>query len=91
MEEAKPTPEVDISLSSVVGLTNPKTMKMKGVIGGDEVLIMVDPGATNNFISLNTVNTLNIPYTNHNKFAVTLGNGEKIQGEGECFQLQIVV
>lgn len=47
--------EGDISLSSVVGLTSPKTMKMRGTIGGAQVIIMIDPGATNNFISVRTV------------------------------------
>lgn len=45
-------PMADISLSSVVGLTNPKTIKLRGYIEGKEVILMVDPGATNNFISL---------------------------------------
>ena len=52
-------------------------------------MIMVDPGAINSFISLHTTNRLKILYTNHNKFAVTLGNGEKYQRKGQCRQLHI--
>ena len=69
-------PLADISLSSVVGLINLKTMTIEGA----EVIIMIDPGATNNFISLNKVTKLNLPYSSHVKFGVTLGNRERIQG-----------
>ncbi|CAO2825926.1 unnamed protein product [Amaranthus hypochondriacus] len=87
----EPTTVADISLSSVVGITNPKIMKLRGNINGEEVIIMVDLGATNNFISLITVRQFSIPYSTHLKFGVTLGNGERIQGEGECKQLLIEV
>lgn len=32
-----------------------------------------------------------MPYANHSSFGVTLGNGERIYGEGECQQVQIIV
>ena len=51
----------EISLNSVVGLSNPKTMKLMGSIQGEGVVIMVDPGATHNFVSLATVRKLGIP------------------------------
>ena len=37
------TSTADISLSSVVGLTNPKAMKIRGDIREGEVVVMVDP------------------------------------------------
>lgn len=43
-----------VSLNSVIGLSNPKTMKLKGLIRDNEVIVMIDPGATHNFISLET-------------------------------------
>lgn len=39
----------EVSLNSVIWLSNPKTMKLLGLIGGLEVVVMVDPGATHNF------------------------------------------
>lgn len=83
------SPIVDISLSSVVGLTNPKTMKLRGKIQGEEVILLVDPGATNNFVSINTVQKFHLPYSSMLKFGVTLGNGDRIQGEGKCKQLRL--
>ena len=42
---------VGLSLSSVVGLTSPKTLKLQGAIWEQSVVILIDSGATDNFIS----------------------------------------
>lgn len=77
----KPT---EVSLNSVVGLTSPKTMKLVGRIGEQGVIVMIDPGATHNFISVATVEKLGLPVTKSKEFGVSLGNGEAIRGTGEC-------
>ena len=66
-------------------------MKLKGKIEGVEVILMIDPRATNNFISHKTIQQLNLPYSALIKFGVTLGNGERIQGERECKALCVEV
>lgn len=77
-----PEPNPGVSLSSVMGLTNPKTMRMVGTINGGKVIVMVDPGATHNFISAAAARQLQVPITNSKSFGVTLGTGEAVQGEG---------
>lgn len=72
-----------VSLNSVVGLTSPKTMKVKGRIAGQDVIVMIDPGATHNFISLSTVKKLGIPVDESRGFGVSLGNGEEVKGAEE--------
>lgn len=42
----------EVSLNSMIEFSNPKTMKLKGVVKGHEVVVMIDPGATHNFILL---------------------------------------
>lgn len=37
---------VELSLNSVVGLTPPQTMKIKGTIEGQEVIVLIDSGAS---------------------------------------------
>ena len=75
---------IEISLNSVVGLCNPKTMKMVGRIGDFEVIVMIDPGANHNFISGDTVAKLVLGIEKGAEFGVTLGNGTAVQGSGKC-------
>lgn len=83
-DENTETSAAEVSLNSMVGLTTPKTMKLVGKIGEQEVIVMVDPGATHNFISLSTVKKSGIPISNKKGFGVSLGNGVAVQGTGEC-------
>lgn len=46
-------------------------MKMKGEIGEQEVIVMIESRAMNNFISLTTVDRLNIPIFDQWKLGVT--------------------
>lgn len=42
---------MNISLNSEIGIKNPITMKLVGMIREEEIIIMIDPETTNNFIS----------------------------------------
>lgn len=74
----------EVSLHSVIGLTNPKTMKLRGLIGHEEVVVLIDPGPTHNFLSIGVVRKLGIEVTQSGPFGVSLGNGESIRGMGVC-------
>uniref|UniRef100_A0A803L6L8 Uncharacterized protein n=2 Tax=Magnoliopsida TaxID=3398 RepID=A0A803L6L8_CHEQI len=56
-EEAK----VEVSLCSIIGISNPKTMKSKGTLGGRSEVVMIDRGATHNFIALKFVAKMAVP------------------------------
>ena len=57
-EVAKEVEAVELSLNSVVGLSEQCTMKLKGEIHGKEVVVLIDCGATRNFISKLVVESL---------------------------------
>lgn len=65
--DAGNTPEVEevveLALNTVVGFSTPRTMKLKGKINEKEVVVLVDCGATHNFISQKLVDSLNLPLT----------------------------
>lgn len=82
-EDAESRP-IGISLNSVVGIDNPKTMKLEGKIEGSKVVVMIDPGATRKFIAPRVVEKLAIPITTSEEFGVTLGTGETRLGKGKC-------
>lgn len=78
-----------ISLNSVVGIDNPKTMKLEGKIRGSKVIVMIDPGVTHNFISPKVVRKLTIPITDTEEFGVTLGTGETRLGKWSCQEVEL--
>lgn len=75
---------VELSMNSVVGLTSPKTMKMKGTINGQEVVVLIDFGATHNFISSKLVRKLKIAVTETNGYEVHVGSRMVVKGRGIC-------
>ncbi|KAA0045702.1 ty3-gypsy retrotransposon protein [Cucumis melo var. makuwa] len=77
-------PIVELSLSSVVGLTAPGTSKIKGKVEDREVVVMIDCGATHNFISLRLVEEMQIATTETTQYGVIMGSGKAVQGKGMC-------
>nr|KAJ0228165.1 hypothetical protein LSAT_V11C100046520 [Lactuca sativa] len=73
-----------VCLNSVTGNLNPKTLKLKGIIKDTEVVVLIDPGATHNFLSLATIDQLQIPVNPTPGFGVSLGTGESVTGRGNC-------
>lgn len=48
----------------------------------EEVVVMVDLGATHNFISTKAIQKLNLPVSATKSLEVMLGTGEEVQGQG---------
>ncbi|TYK03081.1 ty3-gypsy retrotransposon protein [Cucumis melo var. makuwa] len=77
-------PVVELSLNSVVGLTAPGTFKLRGKLEDPEVVIMIDCGATHNFISSRLVEEMQITTTETTQYGVIMGSGKAVQGKGLC-------
>ena len=43
--------QAEVSLNSVVGPANPKTLRARGSVGKQPMVVLIDLGATHNFIS----------------------------------------
>lgn len=80
-----------LSLNSMVGITSKKTMKMKGLIGNREVVVLIDSGASCNFIAQKLVEELALPVVETKGFGVAVGNGEVIKGSGKCEGVEVVI
>lgn len=80
---------VTISLNSVVGIDHPRTMKLVGTIKGERAIVMIDPGATRNFISPPLVAKLDLKLSCTEEFGVTLGTGEIRKVSGICKHVEL--
>ncbi|KAL0548488.1 hypothetical protein IC582_012941 [Cucumis melo] len=83
-EMVEVSPMVELSLNFVVGLTAPGTFKIKGRVEDREIVIMVDCGATHNFISLKLVESLNLPMAAITNYGVIMGSEKAVQGREMC-------
>ncbi|KAL0548958.1 hypothetical protein IC582_013436 [Cucumis melo] len=80
---------VELSINSVVGLNDPGTMKVRGTLQGKEVVILIDCGATHNFVSEKLVTALQLPIKETAHYGVILGSGTTIQGKGICESVEV--
>lgn len=70
---------------------NHQTMKFQGIIKGVEVLILVDSGASHNFISQKLVHHMDWPIEQTQQMKVKLGNGVQIEAQGRCKELEMYI
>ncbi|KAL0545306.1 hypothetical protein IC582_015184 [Cucumis melo] len=88
-QEEKQKTFAELSLNSVVGLNDPGTMKVKGKLQEKEVIILIDCGATHNFISEKLVESLQLPVKETAHYGVILGSETAVQGKGICENVEI--
>ena len=60
-------------------------------MGEHELIVKIDPEATNNFISTRVVQRLGISCEDCDKFGVLLGNGDEVVGKGICKNVKLVI
>ncbi|KAA0055925.1 Ty3/gypsy retrotransposon protein [Cucumis melo var. makuwa] len=80
---------IELSINSVVGLTNPRTMKVKGRLEEEEVVVLIDCGATHNFIAEKLVDKLQLPMRETPNYGVILGSDTTIKGKSVCGDVEL--
>ncbi|CAH9127383.1 unnamed protein product, partial [Cuscuta epithymum] len=84
---------MQLSVMSKEGIHSLRTFKVNGSLewaeGKAEVAVLIDSGATHNFISQNLVKQLELPYTTTPGYKVQIGNGEKVSNNGRCENLTL--
>lgn len=73
-----------LHLYSMAGLSSKCSFMLKGVMGILEVLVLVDCGATHNFVSKKLVEAQNLTVEDTSPCWVKIGNGQKIMIRGVC-------
>ncbi|PNX94273.1 hypothetical protein L195_g017446, partial [Trifolium pratense] len=86
--------EGEISLMSFQQLSpaeRPQLIKLKAAIHEVPVLILVDSGATHNFISHQLVHKMNLRVENTPPMSIKLGDGSCSKTKGKCDKLEVDV
>ncbi|KAL4016917.1 hypothetical protein IC575_024581 [Cucumis melo] len=81
--------EAVIEYRAITNLTTKGTMKLRGVVKGKEIIVLIDSGATHNFIHCELVIERKIPIDRNTQFGVTIGDGTSCKGKGICSQVEI--
>lgn len=72
---------IELSINSVVGLIALKTMKLKGVIGPNEVIVLIDCRASQNFIIVESSSNWVFHYLVLWGYGVIMRMGLNVKGE----------
>lgn len=57
---------------------------MKGYVEGKEVVVLIDSGATHNFIHQALAEEKKLPMEKGTQFGFTIGDGTRCKGKGIC-------
>ncbi|KFK45075.1 hypothetical protein AALP_AA1G340100 [Arabis alpina] len=80
-----------LSLNSIVGISSPRTMKLKGLIQSTPVVVMIDSGASHNFVSTKLISSLGLPIDRSNRYGVMTGTRMIVEGIGTCIELELQI
>lgn len=88
-EEEEEVDEGELSAMSLMGFSVPcgqeaRTIKLRGKIQGVPILLLVDSGATHNFISQKLVRAMGWQVDDTTSLHIKLGDGFKARTQGEC-------
>ncbi|KAL1208590.1 RNA-directed DNA polymerase-like protein [Cardamine amara subsp. amara] len=89
--EETPITLARLSYSSFMGINTPTTTKIRLAVGSHELVALVDSGASDNFISPDTVALLRIPSTHTKETRILLGTGISAPALGMCRDLAFSV
>ena len=64
-------------------------MKLSWLIGEQEVVMLIDCGATLNFVSTELVKKLQLTLSTTDLYGIAMGASDTVPGEGICYRVQL--
>lgn len=80
-----------LSMNAFLGVDTPTTTKLSGHVGDLDVTIMIDSGATHNFIAPHVITSAKLSLLYGCRFQVLLGTGVVVDSLGLCRQVAFSV
>ena len=80
-----------ISVHALEGLQTPQTMKVKGFIKKQPVMILIDLGSTNNFLDSTLASRLKQKIEQASTFDVKVADGRSLTSPGKCEGIKIIL
>lgn len=81
----------EISIHAMTDHLSSRTIRVKGLIGGQAIQILTDGGSTHNFIQSRIVQQLSMRIHPAKSFRVMVGNEETLHCTGEISQLPVII
>lgn len=85
--DAEDTTRMELSLNSFAGFEGNHTMKVRGELAGVVVIVLIDSGATHNFIAEHWLNQPGVKVEEIAEYTVTLGDGHSVKRKQRCRDL----
>lgn len=82
---------MQLSMYSITGLTTKKYIKSWGTLGERKLIVLIDCGASHNFISSMLVKEENLTREETPPYYVEVGDGRRIPCEGMCPKLKVLI
>ena len=88
-EDSKKVEVAEISISSIMGISSSRTIKLRGTLQRKEVVVLIDSGATHNFVSSALVEQLKLEPDKTRGYSVLTAGGVTFKGAGMCSNLEL--
>ena len=88
-EDSKKVEVAEISISSIMGISSSRTIKLRGTLQRKEVVVLIDSGATHNFVSSALVEQLKLEPDQTRGYSVLTAGGVTFKGAGMCSNLEL--
>ncbi|VFQ60544.1 unnamed protein product [Cuscuta campestris] len=79
------------SLNNFAGLQPPRSLRLDGRVGNQDVRVLIDGGSTHNFIHPALVARLQLPLRVVEPFRVYVGNGDALPYTSQCMGVPLVM
>ncbi|KAG6390471.1 hypothetical protein SASPL_148206 [Salvia splendens] len=83
--------DVELPLYSMAGIDTARTMRLHAKLGEHTIIVLIDSGASHNFISRALVDRLQLQPDREERFGVLLGNGLRQEAEGACRKIEVTL